>query len=80
MPNFRAVVDEPIPAKYIRTALSLTSKLNLVIVKPPKLDSFVQLRGFTSYLFDTFTDNKIIWFCIFVALATSYHGHSTKEK
>ena len=48
MPNFRAVVDEPIPAKYIRTALSLTSKLNLVIVKPPKLDSFVQLRGVTS--------------------------------
>ena len=34
MPNFRAVVDEPIPAKYIRTALSLTSKLNLVIVTP----------------------------------------------
>ncbi len=27
-----------------------------------------------------FTDNKIIWFCIFVILATSYHGHSTKEK
>ncbi|NBH41687.1 HAD hydrolase-like protein, partial [Ligilactobacillus murinus] len=25
-----------------------SSKENLVIVKPPKLDSFVQLRGFTS--------------------------------
>ncbi|WP_187357780.1 hypothetical protein, partial [Ligilactobacillus murinus] len=27
---------------------NLSSKENLVIVKPPKLDSFVQLRGFTS--------------------------------
>ena len=41
MPNFRAVVDEPIPAKYIRTALSLTSKLNLVIVTPLSFSNLI---------------------------------------